>query len=216
MIRVEDPSFRLRAHYTPPSLPAAPKVGLDLDKLDRPTLELADYIHRQLATPPAAICCEEPAPKPGDAGAQSLAATVAVNPRSLTECRIAIDEFAELNVGVALPATARGQSEWAVVGDPASDHDSKPGSWGGHGIRYREYDPETFKCETWDAQLLVTVSFHQEYVRVAHVVVTEEMLHKQGIGPSGVNWDELIADIKALPRQHDPCDSARAPRLGLA
>jgi hypothetical protein len=45
---------------------------------------------------------------------------------------------------------------------------------------------------------LLTVPFHQAYAQEAHVVVTKEMLNNTGVGPSGVAWDKLIADINVL------------------
>ena len=45
MTRITDPDFRLRDHYTPPTVPALPKTGLNLSTLHRPQLKLADYIH---------------------------------------------------------------------------------------------------------------------------------------------------------------------------
>ena len=86
----------------------------------------------------------------------------------------------------------------------------------GHGIPYREYDADTFKCVTWGQELLLTAPFHQAYAQEAHVVVAREMLDKQGIGPSGVAWDELIADIRALPGQQGVADPAGAPLTTLA
>ena len=132
----------------------------------------------------------------GVQGHHTIAGTVAVDPSNLTECRVAIDEFVDLQIAIALPITAQGQTEWIVVGNPATDADSAPGSWGGHGIPYREYDADTFKCVTWGAELLLTVPFHQAYAQEAHVVVTTEMLNKTGVGPSGVNWDRLLQDMK--------------------
>jgi hypothetical protein len=208
MTRISDPWFRLRDYYTPPSLQAEPVIGADLDKLHRPTLKLVDYIHPTLATPPPAIRWEMPEPE----SSPEIVATVAVDASNVNECRIAIDEFAELQVAVALPLTARRQKDWAVVGDPGTDSDSKPGSWGGHEVSYREYDAETFMCVTWGDWLLITVPFHRDYAREAHVVVTRRMLVRQGIGPSGVDWDELIADVKAMP--FNP-KGPGAPRLGL-
>jgi len=275
MTRITDPDFRLRDQYTPPTLPALPKTGLNLATLHKPALKLSDYIRSELANPPAAISRPHPgfqwgmlandkigdcviammlhsiedfhldagAPPPAftdadaitiysaitgynpndpssdrgtdesaamlhwehpglqttDNGTHTIVATVAVDPSNLNECRIAIDEFVDLQIGIALPITAQGQTEWTVVGDGKTGN-SAPGSWGGHGIPYREYDAETFKCVTWGAELLLTVPFHQDYAQEGHVVVTQEMLNKQGVGPSGVAWDELIADIKALPR----------------
>ena len=291
MARITDPNFRLRDLYTPPTLPPSPKTGLNLATLHKPTLKLSDYIHAQLAKPPAAVsrphpgfawgmlandtigdCViammlhsiedfhldagtpapaftdadaisiysaitgyvpgdpstdrgtdegaamrywEHPGLNTADAGKHTIVATVAVNTSDLNECRIAIDEFVDLQIGIALPTTAQGQTEWTVVGDGKTGH-SAPGSWGGHGIPYREYDAETFKCVTWGAELLLTVPFHQDYAQEAHVIVTKEMLSNTGVGPSGVAWDELIADIKALPRQRDAGDPAGAPQIALA
>jgi hypothetical protein len=273
MTRIDDPSFRLRDHHTPPTLPPSPKTGLNLEALHKPALELADYIHAELANPPAAISRPHPGfnwgmlandrigdcviammlhsiedfhldagtPVPAftDADAiriysaitgynpndpnsdhgtnestamaywhspglqtsdgvdHQIVATVGVDPSNLNECRIAIDEFVDLQIAIALPLNAQGQAEWTVVGNGRTGR-SAPGSWGGHGIPYREYDGETFKCVTWAAELLLTVPFHQSYAQEAHVVVTKEMLDKTGVGPSGVAWDELIADIKVL------------------
>jgi hypothetical protein len=140
---------------------------------------------------------EHPGLKTSDKVDHQIVATVAVDPGNLNECRIAIDEFVALQIGIALPLTAQGQTEWKVVGDGQTGN-SAPGSWGGHGIPFREYDAETFKAVTWGTELLLTVPFHQAYSQEAHVVVTKEMLNKQGVGPSGVAWDELIADIKVL------------------
>jgi hypothetical protein len=153
--------------------------------------------------------------KTSDGQPHQIVATVAVDPSDLNECRIAIDEFVDLQIGIALPLTAQGQTEWTVVGNGHSGK-SAPGSWGGHGIPYREYDADTFKCVTWGQELLLTVPFHQAYAQEAHVVVTTEMLDKQGIGPSGVAWDELIADIRALPGQQGVADPAGAPLTTLA
>jgi hypothetical protein len=150
-----------------------------------------------------------------DGQPHQIVATVAVDPSDLNECRIAIDEFVDLQIGIALPLTAQGQTEWKVVGDGHTGH-SAPGSWGGHGIPYREYDADTFKCVTWGQELLMTAQFHQAYAQEAHVVVTREMLNKQGIGPSGVAWDELIADIRALPGEQGLVDPAGAPLTTLA
>lgn len=135
-----------------------------------------------------------------DGQTHKIAGTVAVDPANLTECRIAINEFVDLQIGIDLPRSAQGQPEWGVVGDPAKDPASLPGSWGGHGIPFREYDPATFKCVTWGGELLLTVEFHQAYVSEAHVVVTQEMLNNNsGVGPSGVAWDDLLSDLLKLP-----------------
>lgn len=137
-------------------------------------------------------------PKTSDGKVHQITATVAVDPQNLTECRLAIYEFVALQIGIALPLTAQGQTEWTVVGDPNNDPNSAPGSWGGHGIPFREYDPDTFKCVTWGAELLLTVPFHTYYTGECHVVVTQEMLDAKGDSPTGVQWSQLASDINAL------------------
>jgi len=157
---------------------------------------------------------EQPGLHTSDKVDHQIVATVAVDPSNLNECRIAIDEFVDLQIGIALPLTAQGQKEWTVVGDGRTGH-SAPGSWGGHGIPYREYDADTFKCVTWGGELLLTVPFHQAYAQEAHVVVTKEMLNNKGVGPSGVAWDELIADIKVLTSAPEvkPGAATKAPAI---
>lgn len=124
-------------------------------------------------------------------------ATVAVDPKNLDECRIAIDEFVDLQIGINLPLSAQGQKAWSVVGDGQTGN-SAPGSWGGHGIPFREFDADTFHCVTWGSELSLTTQFHQTYTSEAHVVVSQEMLNKNGFGPSGVDWTKLTTDIKNL------------------
>jgi hypothetical protein len=157
---------------------------------------------------------EHPGLSTSDGVTHQIVATVAVDAGNLNECRIAIDEFVALQVGIALPLTAQGQTEWTVVGNGRTGH-SAPGSWGGHGIPYREYDAETFKCVTWGGELLLTVPFHQAYAQEAHVIVTREMLGRQGTGPSGVAWDDLLADIRALSSESAAGDRAGAPQTTL-
>jgi hypothetical protein len=135
-------------------------------------------------------------PRTSDNARHTIVGTVAVDPTNLTEVKVAIDEFGALQLAVALPVTAQGQSEWKIVGDPVTDPDAAPGSWGGHGIPAREYDPETLSVVTWAKEILVTNEFFRTYMVEAHVVVTQEMLGRSGVGPSGLKWDDLVADIR--------------------
>ena len=60
MTRITDSEFRLRDQYTPPTLPPSPKTGLNLATLHKPALKLSDYIHDELANPPAAVSRPHP------------------------------------------------------------------------------------------------------------------------------------------------------------
>jgi hypothetical protein len=135
-------------------------------------------------------------PKTSDGVVHKIVGTVAIDPTKLTEVRIGIDEFVDVMMGDAMPLSAQGQTEWTVVGDGQSGN-SAPGSWGGHGTPANSYDPDTMGLITWGAPLLCTVPFWLAYVQEAHVVVTQEMLSKTGVGASGVQWDDLVADLKA-------------------
>lgn len=130
-------------------------------------------------------------------GSHTIAGTVSVDLKDLNECRIAISEFVALQVGIALPLSAQGQNAWTIVGDGKTGN-SAPGSWGGHGIPYREYNPSQFTCVTWGAEMVLDVNFHLAYAQEAHVVVSQEMLSKTGTGPSGVAWGDLVSDLKKL------------------
>lgn len=125
--------------------------------------------------------------------------TAAVNPTNLDEVRRAIDEFDGVCDGIGLPVTAQGQTEWTVVGNPNSDPNSEPGSWGGHATYTREYDPDTFGVLTWGTEILETVPFREAYHSQAFVVVPEDA-EKAGVGPSGVQWDQLLADARNAPQ----------------
>ena len=56
------------------------------------------------------------------------------NPDDIAHVKQAIAEFAVVDIGLQLPITAQSQvgKVWDVVGDPNSNNDSRPGSWGGH------------------------------------------------------------------------------------
>jgi hypothetical protein len=88
---------------------------------------------------------------------------------------------------------------WLGIGDPDKDPDSQPGSWGGHCTIDYEYDPDTYGEITWGEELLETLGFRKTYHDEAHVVVAKEMLSNTGVGPSGVQWPDLLSDLSKLP-----------------
>ena len=106
-----------------------------------------------------------------------------MNPSNLNECRIAIDEFVDLQIGIALPVTSAGQTEWTVVGDGKTGNSAPGYGRPRHplpGVRRRD-----LQVRYLGGGLLLTVPFHQDYAQEAHVVVTQEMLSKQGLGRPG-------------------------------
>ena len=181
-------------------------------------LRLADYIHRQWPI--------RPPPSRGRRGTRRVTGRpgrrsrrVAVNPGNLNECRIAIDEFGELQIGIALPVTRRARRNGPSSATARPIHTASPA----HGAathplpRVRRRDVQVRHVGRGNA---ADRPIPHGLRTKAHVVVTQELLSKDGIGPGGGNWDELIADIKALPRQQDkgrPSGGAsEKPRLSEA
>jgi hypothetical protein len=86
-------------------------------------------------------------------------------------------------MGVALPNTAKSQEVWDVVGNPKTDPNSKPGSWGRHGIyvkAYKIYIPSHgvngFMCVTWGHPKLMTERFWNAYIDESYGVVDKRNL----------------------------------------
>lgn len=115
--------------------------------------------------------------------------------------RIAIWEFVVLYRAYNMPITAQSQHEWALAGDQASPS-AQPGSWGGHDVPLISYDPNRFRTISWGEELLIDApaggGFDAKYGMQAIVGVTPEMLNRQGVSPSGVDWTKLNVDLKAL------------------
>jgi hypothetical protein len=121
----------------------------------------------------------------------------------------AIWEFVVLFRAIDLPITAQGQSQWEVMGDPATDPEAAVGSWGGHDIPYLSYDGQRYRCISWGQELLVAVAFDITYAMQGSsipadafpgfVVVTEDMADDPGqIAPSGVMIGQLVTDLKGM------------------
>lgn len=110
----------------------------------------------------------------GDPGlTHTLPAYTAVDPGNREHARQAMLLFGGIYLGVELPVTAQRQigSLWDVVGDPTSDPESQPGSWGGHAIFCPAYDQEGVVCITWGAPQKMTWAFCDAYVSEAYALL---------------------------------------------
>jgi hypothetical protein len=118
-------------------------------------------------------------------------------PANLDELRLAIENFGGCYIGVALPLSAQTQSEWDV---PAAGLTGvgEPGSWGGHAIPLVAYDETSFTCVTWGRLIKITPAFLRAYCDEAYAVISRNWLADSGISPPGLNWDGLLADLKAI------------------
>lgn len=131
-----------------------------------------------------------------------LHAFAAINPANDQHVKQAITLFGGVYIGVELPVTAQGQvgGLWDVAGDPNSDPDSMPGSWGGHAMWFPRYQAGRKTGITWGALQDVSDAFWNTYVSEVY-----------GLIPSGNDWvlpggdtimgfslAKLDADLQAL------------------
>jgi len=102
------------------------------------------------------------------------------NPANVTHIKQAIAEFMIVDIGLQLPVTAQAQigGVWDVVGNPRTDPDSVPGSWGGHSVVVAEYDVNGLTCITWGALQAMTWRFWNTYCDEAHVLFMAALLDR--------------------------------------
>jgi hypothetical protein len=121
------------------------------------------------------------------------------NPNDVTHIKQAIAEVGIVDIGLQLPITAQSQvgKVWDVVGDPNSNNDSRPGSWGGHSTIVAAYNANTVTCITWGQLQPMTWDFWNTYVDESHALLMHSWLDRQG-ATSAVNLAALEAALQAL------------------
>lgn len=122
-------------------------------------------------------------------------------PGALDLLRSAVYVFGGVYTGAGLPITAQGQSVWKVVGDPATDPNSAPYSWGGHAIPILRFTnkpgAQGMTVITWGAPLRMTLGFFQAYFDEAYAVVSKDWLEATGLSVTGLDLAQLLADLQA-------------------
>ena len=122
------------------------------------------------------------------------------NPGDVTHIKQAIQYFATVDIGLALPVTAQSQvgGVWDVVGNPNRDPNSMPGSWGGHSVIVAAYDADTLTCITWGALQKMTWNFWKTYVDEAHALLYRAWVQRfDTTFPDGM-LQQLKADLLAV------------------
>ena len=125
-----------------------------------------------------------------------IAGFAEVNTTSPTEFERAICWYGSITIGVNLPLAIQSLSDWPappnLVGDWA------PGSWGGHCVDSAAYFPGTQTVETWGSELQMSDVFFKSYCDEAYVVFFPGWVMANGQSPSGLNVQQLQADLAAL------------------
>lgn len=129
---------------------------------------------------------------------------------NLDDVRACIDLFGFCYIGFNVPQSAMQQFEngqpWDVV---AADG----GIIGGHAVVLKGYTPTTFDATTWGANQTMTVAFFKRYVEEAYGVVLPEWIAANGESPSGLNLQQLLADVQQLQQAPDPAPPPAAKTL---
>jgi hypothetical protein len=120
---------------------------------------------------------------------------VAVDWTSADEVKVALDLFGSLCVGVNLPAewqqTAQPMGLWRPTNSPII---------GGHDITAVGYDETGVQVSTWGMVLTITWAafISQTWVEECYAMLSPDWYGSDRLAPSGVNADELKADLQKL------------------
>jgi hypothetical protein len=132
-----------------------------------------------------------------DSSVHTIAGSVAVDATNDIECQIAVYEFAALFCAWALPLTAQGQRVWDVIGDGKTGN-SAPASWGYHDTVAMAYTGPELDIDSWGLWIPVTAAYRRAYQAGFFAVVSEDMLGRTGVSPSGLDWSALVADLNKV------------------
>jgi hypothetical protein len=111
-------------------------------------------------------------PKPGTERRYHAAAYGEIDPLDRMDMRKAIFALQGVQLGFWLPRAAQGQTWngfWDYSGQ--SGPEWQPGSWGGHLVYAKRYDPENIYVITWGREIRVSNAFVERYCDEAWAVV---------------------------------------------
>lgn len=125
-----------------------------------------------------------------------VAGFMKVDIRDWDHVKLGMRLFGGIWLGIALPISAQGQSEWLKVGDGTGD--SAPGSWGGHAVWAGWVEDLKMSCVTWGQKKAMSRAFVQTYVDEAYLLIDPAWLGKDAKSPQGFNLAQLQGYLKEL------------------
>lgn len=129
---------------------------------------------------------------------EAMARFDATNPALL---KIVVNEFGYAMVGIDLPRSAQGQMGgiWDVPPDGKLDGEYAPNSWGGHAAGVVDCDGLGVTIATWGKFQRATWEFVKAYFdRGDGIATINRHWARRGLAPSGIDIDQLRADIARL------------------
>jgi hypothetical protein len=117
-----------------------------------------------------------------------------VDPGNLNHVRWCVQLFGSCRLGINLPQSAMDQFDagqpWEVAGNAAIV--------GGHDVPIVDYDSDFFYVVTWGRLQAVAPSFVTTYAEEAHSELFFDWVRQQGTAPSGLDLNQLAADLAAV------------------
>jgi hypothetical protein len=122
------------------------------------------------------------------------------SPSDITHVKQAIQIFSSVDIGIQLPITAQEQvgGVWDVVGNPNTDPNSVPGSWGGHSVCVPAYDTEGLICITWGSLQKMTFNFWKTYCDESHALLFHDWIDHVASGSNSSFLAQLEADLQVV------------------
>jgi hypothetical protein len=121
-----------------------------------------------------------------------------VPPHAPQQIMTAIFLFGGVSIGVGLPLSARDQLDAGQAWTPVRGPRGAEGSWGGHAIVCLDYDPAGITCVTWGRLQKMSWDFVRAYCDEVYAAIALRDWAPNGVAPSGLNRDALMADLKRL------------------
>jgi hypothetical protein len=130
-------------------------------------------------------------------GGHKITGYAALEPKNRTHVKDSIYLFGGCYIGLALPASAQGQTTWTVPPEGARGRGA-PGSWGGHAVVVVGYNARRVTCVTWGAVKQMTWEFWNAYCDEAYAVLSTDWLGADKECPPGFDLKTLLADLGAI------------------
>ena len=135
-------------------------------------------------------------------GGHKLTAFAQLDPKNMTDVKLAVSEFGAVAVGMAFPNVAMSQfnagQPWDVVANDG-------GIEGGHRVTLVGYDANYLYVFTWNAVQRMTQAFWDKYVEEAWAHVGPDWISAaSGVDPEGVDKYAFGAQYAALTGQPNP------------
>jgi len=126
-------------------------------------------------------------------GTDKVEAFVEVEPRNVTQAKLAIHYFGGVYIGMALPDKSL-YGPWTVPTGPGNPYN-------GHAVNLIGYDDarQMFKVCTWGEIWDMSYSWYESYADECYAVLNDlSLIQASGLTPSGFDWAKLQNDLNHL------------------